>query len=94
MWRYRYWAFMYVWATVSVYVYMSTLAMTRSYMYVYEPPYLYDGWLRHRPSAELHYIRYGRLCLALSVLMCLGRERSDYDVLRSTGESHVLFEKE
>ena len=33
-------------------------------------------------------IRYRRLCLALSVFMCLGRERHYYDVLkfRCTGE--------
>ena len=41
-------------------------------VYVYEPPYLHDVWLRHKAWAECHYIRYGRLCLFLSVYIYYG----------------------
>ena len=59
---------------------------------MYEPPYLYDGWLCHGSRAERHYIRHRRLCLALSVFMCLGRERYYYDVLDVPVNFHICRE--
>ena len=58
---------MYAWATVCVYVYTCTSAMTRSLCKCMSHPIVYDVWLRHKAWAEYHYIRYMRLGLALSV---------------------------
>ena len=85
---------MYVWATVCVYVYMCTSAMTRSLCKCTSHPIIYDVWLRHSAWAKCYYIRYRRLGLTLSVWIWWAvNDRYMYNVLIVPVELNILWEE-